>query len=172
MKRYQITELFQIAIKEYPQLTNLNIDIKGSNEFSCIPESFNSYTITYSNLQNDKDKYYNDNICSYLQDKYKFKDSVKMISGFNQIFSFLHEIGHIINMNAVENEKVHYNNFKQTTYNSYKEAFESYREIPTETLADETAINLLVKYNKEIYSIMNNLTIDQAIEEINFWNEF
>lgn len=174
MKRYQVTELFQLAIKEYPELQDLYINIEESKEFSCIDEGFLTYTITYTNMINDKykHKYYNDNICSYLQDKYKFKDSVKMIRGFAKVFSFLHEIGHIINMGSVENEQVYYNNFKNRIYNSYHEVFKAYREIPTESLADKTAIDLMIKYNCEIYSIMNEVTLSVAKSEIDFWNEF
>ena len=171
MKRYQITELFQIALKEYPQLKELNISIEESSEFSCICEDLEAYKITYTNLENDKEKVFYKNICSYLQNKYKFKDGVKMIMEFENVFSFLHEVGHIINMDSVEDEQVHYSNFKNKEYNSYYQAFKAYREIPTEQKADQTAINLMIKYNKEIYALMNNMSIEQAKNEVDFWNE-
>ena len=44
MKRYQVTELFQLAKKVYPMLNNCNITIKETNEFSCIVEGNNTYT--------------------------------------------------------------------------------------------------------------------------------
>ena len=46
MKRYQVTELFQLAIKEYPELQDLYINIEESKEFSCINEGFLTYTVT------------------------------------------------------------------------------------------------------------------------------
>lgn len=75
-------------------------------------------------------------------------------------------------MDSVENEQVYYNNFKNRIYNSYHEAFKAYRNIPTESLADKTAIDLMIKYNCEIYSIMNEVTFSVAKSEIDFWNEF
>lgn len=86
MKGWQITELFQLAIKEYPELQDLYINIEESKEFSCINEGFLTYTVTYTNDPSFKHDYYFNNICSYLQDKYKFKDSVKMIRGFAKVF--------------------------------------------------------------------------------------
>ena len=59
MKRWQVTELFQIALKEYPMLKDININIKESNEFSCICEGLETYNITYTNMINEKDKFYN-----------------------------------------------------------------------------------------------------------------
>ena len=172
MKRYQITELFQIALKEYPILKELNISIEESSEFSCINKGLESYKITYTNIINKKDEYYYKNICNYLQKKYSFKDGVKMVKEFENVFSFLHEVGHIINMDSVEDEQIYYNNFKNKVYNSNHEVFKAYREIPTEQKADKTAISLMIKYNKEIYSLMNNVSIEQAQNEIEFWNEF
>lgn len=172
MKKYQVAELFQLAKKVYPMLTNCNITIKETNEFSCIVEGNNKYIVTYTNdLSFTKDYYFN-NICSYLQDKFKFKDSVKMVKEFELIFSFLHELGHIVNMNKIDNESVYYSNFKNTVYNSQRQAFKTYREIPTESLADASAVEIMTKCNVEIYSIFNNMSIDEARTEVEFWNEF
>lgn len=172
MKRYQVTELLQLAKKVYPMLNNCNITIKESNEFSCIVEGNNTYTVTYTNdLIFTKDYYFN-NICSYLQEKFKFKDSVKMVKEFELIFSFLHELGHIVNMNKIDNESVYYSNFKNTVYTSERQAFKTYREIPTENLADASAVEIMTKCNVEIYSMFNNMSIDEARTEIDFWNEF
>lgn len=172
MKKYQVTELFQLAKKVYPMLNNCNITIKESNEFSCIVEGNNTYTVTYTNdLIFTKDYYFN-NICSYLQEKFKFKDSVKMVKEFELIFSFLHELGHIVNMNKIDNESVYYSNFKNTVYTSERQAFKTYREIPTENLADASAVEIMTKCNVEIYSMFNNMSIDEARTEIDFWNEF
>lgn len=172
MKRYQVTELFQLAKKVYPTLNNCDITIKETNEFSCIVEGNNTYTVTYTNNFDPKHDYYFNNICNYLQDKFKFKDGVKMVREFELIFSFLHEIGHIVNMNKVNNESIYYSNFKNTVYTSQKQAFKTYREIPTESLADTSAIEIMNKYNLEIYSMFNNISMEEARTEINFWNEF
>lgn len=172
MKKYQVVELFQLAKKTYPMLNNCNITIKETNEFSCIVEGKNKYIVTYTNdLSFTKDYYFN-NICSYLQDKFKFKDSVKMVREFELIFSFLHELGHIVNMNKVANESVYYSNFKNAVYTSQRQAFKTYREIPTESLADASAVEIMTKCNVEIYSMFNNMSIDEAGTEIDFWNEF
>lgn len=172
MKRYQATELLQLAKKVYPMLDNCNITIKETNEFSCIVEDNNTYIVTYTNDPSFKHDYYFKNICSYLQDKFKFKDGVKMVKEFEVIFSFLHELGHIVNMNKVVNESVYYSDFKNAVYHSQKQAFKTYREIPTESLADASAIEIMSKCNAEIYSMFNNMSIEEAKEEIDFWNEF
>ena len=104
--------------------------------------------------------------------KFKFNDSVKMVREFELIFSFLHEIGHIVNINKINNESVYYSDFKNAVYNSHQQAFKAYREIPTESLADASAIEIMIKYNTEIYSMFNNMSIEEAKTEINFWNEF
>lgn len=172
MKRYQVTELFQLAKKVYPMLNNCNITIKETNEFSCIVKENDTYIVTYTNAPSFKHDYYFKNICSYLQDKFKFKDGVKMVKEFEMIFSFLHELGHIVNMNKVVDESVYYSNFKTAVYTSQRQAFNTYREIPTESLADASAIEIMSKCNVEIYSMFNNMSIEEAKEEIKFWNEF
>ncbi|WP_297994185.1 hypothetical protein [uncultured Clostridium sp.] len=172
MKRYQVTELLQLAVKVFPLLNNCNITIKETNEFSCIVKDNNTYIITYTNDISFKHDYYFKNICNYLQDKFKFNDSVKMVREFELIFSFLHEIGHIVNINKINNESVYYSDFKNAVYNSHQQAFKAYREIPTESLADASAIEIMIKYNTEIYSMFNNMSIEEAKTEINFWNEF
>lgn len=172
MKRYQVTELLQLAKKVYPMLNNCNITIKETNEFSCIVKENDTYIVTYTNAPSFKHDYYFKNICSYLQDKFKFKDGVKMVKEFEMIFSFLHELGHIVNMNKVVDESVYYSNFKTAVYTSQRQAFNTYREIPTESLADASAIEIMSKCNVEIYSMFNNMSIAEAKEEIKFWNEF
>ena len=172
MKRYQVAELFQLAKKVYPILNNCDITIKETNEFSCIVEGNNTYTVTYTNNFAPKHDYYFNNICNYLQDKFKFKDSVKMVREFELIFSFLHEMGHIVNMNKIDNESIYYSNFKNAVYTSQRQAFKTYREIPTENLADASAIEIMTKCNIEIYSMFNNMSIEETREEIDFWNEF
>lgn len=172
MKRYQVTELFQLAKKVYPMLNNCNITIKETNEFSCIVKENDTYIVTYTNAPSFKHDYCFKNICSYLQDKFKFKDGVKMVKEFEMIFSFLHELGHIVNMNKVVDESVYYSNFKTAVYTSQRQVFNTYREIPTESLADASAIEIMSKCNVEIYSMFNNMSIEEAKEEIKFWNEF
>ena len=76
MKRYQVTELLQLAKKVYPMLNNCNITIKETNEFSCVVKENDTYIVTYTNAPSFKHDYYFKNICSYLQDKFKFKDGV------------------------------------------------------------------------------------------------
>ena len=67
MKRYQVTELLQLAVKVFPLLNNCNITIKETNEFSCIVKDNNTYIITYTNDISFKHDYYFKNICNYLQ---------------------------------------------------------------------------------------------------------
>ena len=161
-------KLLDLAKETFPELNDMIIILKDGERFSCIPINDNHFVITYATLKED---YYKKNICSYLQDKFGFKDSLKMLSNWEEIFSFFHEIGHIINYNKVYNEEVYYNNYKNSTYVNYIQAFREYRSIPTEELSDMIALEIIESSLVKLYMMFNNQTKEEAIYEISFWNE-
>ena len=160
--------LLDFAKKTFPELNDMIIILKDGERFSCIPINDNYFIITYTTLKED---YFKKNICSYLQDKFDFKDSLKMLYNWEEIFSFFHEIGHIVNYNKIYNEDRYYNNYKNKTYTGYQQAFRGYRSIPTEELSDMTALEIIESNLVSLYMLCNNQTKEEAIYEISFWNE-
>ena len=161
-------KLLSFAKEVFPQLNDMIIILKHDECFSCLPVNDNHFIITYATLKED---YYKKNICSYLQDKFGFKDSLKMLSNWEEIFSFFHEIGHIINYNKVYDEDRYYNDYKNNTYTGYQQAFREYRNIPTEELSDMTALEIIESNLVKLYMMFNNQTKEEAKYEISFWDE-
>ena len=160
--------LLDFAKKPFPQLKDMIIILKDGERFASIPINDNYFIITYTTLKED---YFKKNICSYLQDKFDFKDSLKMLDNWEEIFSFFHEIGHIVNYNKIYNEDRYYNNYKNKTYTGCQQAFSGYRSIPTEELSDMTALEIIESNLVSLYMLYNNQTKEEAIYEISFWNE-
>ena len=93
-----------------------------------------------------------------------------MFNNLYEVFSFIHEVGHIYYKEyAYESEK-HYKKYKDKIHKSYRDAFYEYRNIPYEVLADEFAINIIKNNVITIWSIMNDIDIEKAQEEFEFWN--
>lgn len=73
---------------------------------------------------------------------------------FYEIFAFLHELGHHIQMEWVTNHKIYLNVYKEwreVLYDSESERQTSYRNICYEKEADEFALTMINKY----YNILN-----------------
>ena len=73
---------------------------------------------------------------------------------FYEIFAFLHELGHHIQMEWVTNHKIYLNVYKEwreVVYDSESERQTSYRNICYEKEADEFALTMINKY----YNILN-----------------
>lgn len=160
-------KLLNLAIKSFPVLKGKTIILKEDENFSCEVINNNYFIITYSKLKED---YFKKNICSYIKNKFNLKDSLIMFNQWEEIFSFFHEVGHIINYGKIENETIYYSNYKNTTYRSYREAFTKYRSIPTEELSDKISLEIIKNNLVYLYIMFNNQTLEGAREEINFWN--
>ena len=108
----------------------------------------------------------------YLKKEYNLDSNVYMFYDFLEVFSFLHEIGHarqeLENNSKYDNE---YFLYKNTIYESYEDAFKTYRELTLEKDADNFAVSFIKRHKFEIWAIMNDISIAEAIEEYSFWND-
>lgn len=160
------TKLLNICYKEYPSLQDYLIEIKEGKEFSCTNDYLGS-VITIINKS--KEDYFSKYIRRYLIKEFNLDSNNYVFDDFIECFSFLHEVGHIY-YNAMNSSNEVYNAYKEKVYNSYYQAFNEYRHIEGEHLADSFAVTMLKNQAIKIYSIMNEISIDRATEEYNFWN--
>lgn len=169
----KINKIIQVVYEIYPALKGELIEIIEGTNFSMI-ETIGSYTVTY-NKKLDKDDKYKKSIVECLRKHHDFKDSDLMYSCFEETFSFLHEIEPIYYNYTVDSQvqNIQYSNFRNMIHENYDKSFFKYRQIETEKLADKFAINIL-KSNKKapIWAIMNDIILDKAKEEIEFWSMF
>lgn len=160
------TKLLNICYKEYPILQDLYIEIKEGKEFSCLNGIFeNIVTI----INKSKEDYFSKYIRNYLIKEFDLDSNNYVFNDFLECFSFLHEIGHIYYSDMNSSNGV-YKAYKEKVYNSHYQAFNEYRHIEGENLADSFAVTMLKNQPINIYSIMNEISIDRATEEYNFWN--
>lgn len=167
-------QLLELAKEYNPMLKNKCIRIIKGNENHCEiikrPLQDDKFKVMFAEIH-EKDYFYN-NIGSFLKEKYSLSEASYMLRELQEVFSFLHELGHIIGEYEIGYDKEPYNEFKNAVYYSHKEVFKQYRNIPSEMFADKFAVEVMNKYTAEIYVIMEEKkTIEEAIEEVNFWNE-
>lgn len=162
-------ELLKITQYEYPSLYNESILIEKDNKFYVESDILlDAHIIHIGNLE-ITDKHTNW-INNYLKEEYDLDANKHMYYNFNDVFAFLHEVGHIYYGHKNYNSKELYQNYKQKEYSSHKEAWKEYRQIPDEKEADEFAVNIMKNNIYKIWSIMNDITEEQAKEECEFWN--
>lgn len=161
-------KIINIIFEEYPSLKDEIITIKEGLEFSVNMFLGNDIEITNFNKENSFKK----NIVSYARKYFDFKDQHIMFYDFEECFGFIHEVGHIYynNLVAEESKNVAYSNYKNKVYNSYNQAFEEYRAIPTEHHADQFAVNIIKNRTADMYAIMNEKSLQDATDEYNFWS--
>lgn len=92
-----------------------------------------------------------------------------MFYDFLEVFNLLHEIGHSLQGNK-DKYNDEYNQYKSKTYKNNKEAYTIYRNLTLEKDADLFASKFIKDHKFEIWSIMNNISVDEAVAEYNFWN--
>ena len=108
----------------------------------------------------------------YLKKEYNLDSNVYMFYDFLETFSFLHEVGHA--RQGLDNDSKYddeYFLYKNTVYISYEDAFKTYRELTLEKDADNFAVSFIKRHKFEIWAIMNDISIAEAIEEYLFWND-
>ena len=145
-----------------------NIKLIKDDEFSYSTDGI----ITIQNCNfNINSKWYKFMI-KYLKKEYNLDANVYMFYDFLEVFSFLHEIGHarqeLENNSKYDNE---YFLYKNTIYESYEDAFKTYRALTLEKDADQFAVSFIKNNKFEIWSIMNDISISEVMEEYSFWNE-
>lgn len=156
-----------------PELKFCNINIVENNKFAA-EISLLDNTITIVNKI--KDHSFNELMKGYIENNLKFNNSSYMFNSFMETFAFLHEIGHIIdylnNDNSLDNREVQFANYKDTKYTTIREQFNAYRSISAEKFADLFAVEMLEKFKLNIWAIMENITIEKAKEQEEFWLMF
>ena len=166
-------KLLEVAKYYNEDLKNEIIRIRKGDEFHCkiIPTYNDQKRFELMFTEEHKKDYFYDNIAKYLKNNLGLSEAAYMLSSFEEIFSFLHEIGHIIGEYKIGYNKKYYNIYKSTVYNSCKDAFYEYRNISSEKFADKFAVDVLNKYTAEIGVIIGEYNnIEEARKEVNFWN--
>lgn len=165
--------ILNMVINEYPSLYSDMIELKMSDHF-CL-ETYNIFNdsvihIGKMDYQSKFVKWLN----KYLKNEYGLDANKHMYRNFNDVFAFLHEVGHLYYFDILkENEKNEgYKEYKNEKFYNYNEAWESYRKIPNEKIADEFAVTFMNNNIIKIWAVMEDITIEKAKEEYDFWNEF
>lgn len=159
-------KLLNICYKEYASLQDEFIEIKEGKEFSCLNDTLGNIITIINKYKSD---YFKEYIGKYLLKEFDLDENNYMFYDFIECFSFLHEVGHIY-YNDMNSPNEVYQAYKEKVYNSHYQAFMEYRHIEGENLADGFAVTMLKNQTVNIWSIMNEITTDQANEEYKFWN--
>lgn len=172
------------TVEKAKKILNLIEGVKPELKFACIDIELGNIFAVKSELLNDtivivdkiKDNSFNELMKEYIKEELKFDNSNFMFQNQNEVFAFLHEVGHIVdflnNDNSLENREIQFKNYKETKYTTRREEFESYRKIDAEKYADLFAVEMLKKFKHEIWAIMENITIEKAKEQEEFWLMF
>ena len=167
MKKFE--SILNLVKEEYPSLYSELIFIEESDEFKM-----NSVCGTHMIYVQNKleDCPHTKWMYEYLRNEYQLDSNKFMYYNFIEIFAFIHEIGHLYYIEAQETKDAaeYYREYKEKAYNTYAEAWEAYRQLPNEKLADEFAVNIIKRNFLDIWAISNEITKEKAQEEYNFWN--
>ena len=158
------TQLLNIAFNEYPSLKDEEINIKYGKEFEVELTAFDNIISIVKELPRDDFKSWMDR---YLESEFDLDPNVYMFYNFTEVYSFLHEVGHIYYKDVTSD----YNLYLAKTYNSYSQAWREYRNMKAERLADEFAAIIIKNQTIKIWALMNEISEEEAQEEFNFWSE-
>ena len=159
-------ELLKIAQEEYPSLYNELIFIEEDQEFS-VTTAMEMHCIYVTTLKRDNYQLWLEN---YLNTEYGLNASEHMYFNFYEAFAFLHEVGHIYYNDMNYDVETIYKNYKGKTYKNYNEAWKAYRQLENEKIADQFAVTIMEKHIYKIWSIMNDITEEQAKKEYEVWD--
>ena len=161
----QAHKLLSLAEEVEADLKGLYITIKEGSSFN-VHEGLLEYNITVC----EQGQEFRHNIIEWLRNSNGLKDYEVMFNEFENVFSFFHELGHILTSWTIDNDQKDYDDFRNKKYVNKEEAFKEYRNIPAEKLADCKALELIRKLLPDLYMIFNGSTSrENAINEINFW---
>lgn len=163
-----------LTIEKSNKILNLVNKYHNINDVIIIQgDQFSFYTDSLGSVITIKEKFKKDSWSNYMYDYLKsnldLDPNKYMFYDFLEVFNLLHEIGH-----SLQSSKDKYNNeykiYKSKIYKNNKEAYTIYRNLTLEKDADLFASGFIKDHKFEIWSIMNDITVDEAIEEYNFWN--
>ena len=158
------TQLLNIAFNEYPSLKDEEINIKYGEQFEVESTAFDNMISIVKELPRDNFKSWMDR---YLESEFDLVPNVYMFYSFTEVHAFLHEVGHIYYKETTSD----YKSFLAKTYNSYSQAWKEYRNMKAEKLADEFTAIIIKNQTIKIWSVMNEISEEEALEEFNFWSE-
>ena len=158
------SKLLDIAFNEYPSLKDEEINIKYGKEFEVEIAIFDNLISIVKELPKNNFRSW---MSRYLEVEFDLDPNVYMFYDFQEVFAFLHEIGHIYYKDITSD----YKTYKSKTYNSYTQAWREYRNIKSERLADEFAAIVIKNQTIKIWSLMNEISEEDAEEEFEFWSE-
>ncbi|MGL5767627.1 MAG: ImmA/IrrE family metallo-endopeptidase [Sarcina sp.] len=159
-------KILSIVIQDQKDLILDIVKVKEGSSFCCYYNIFDENIIEIE--KQVKEEYYKDNILNYLYKK-GLKNLNTMFTGSIEVFSLLHEIGHILNGDTLKTNNA--KNFMQGIEGTTTQ-FKAYREIKEEAAADQFAINILnnEELNIKIWSIMEEMTEEVVKENKEFWS--
>lgn len=167
-------KLLDICYKEYPSLMDQTIFINKDTEF-FVQHGFIGDTLETCSIINITDKLERNNfqnwMNNYLRKEFDIDSNIYMFYEFNEVFAFLHEVGHVYYSDIQEESKSYYESYKENKYISYNDMYLTYRTIPAENLADIFASIIMKNQLISIWSLMNDITTEKATEEYNFWRD-
>ena len=158
------SKLLNIAFSEYPSLKDEEINIKYGEKFQVEIAIFDNVISILKELPRDNFESW---MSRYLEKEFNLDPNIYMFYDFKEVFAFLHEIGHIY-YKDIDSD---YKEYKNKTYNSYTQAWRAYRNIKGERLADEFASIVIKNQTIKIWSLMNEISEEEAEEEFKFWSE-
>ena len=158
------SKLLNIAFSEYPSLKDEEINIKYGEKFQVEIALFDNVISIVKELPRDNFESW---MSRYIEKEFNLDSNVYMFYDFKEVFAFLHEVGHIYHRDIDSN----YESYKNKTYNSYTQAWREYRNIKSERLADEFAAIVIKNQTIKIWSLMNEISEEEAEEEFEFWSE-
>lgn len=166
-------QILTLIKESNPELHFANINITKGNKFAA---NINLLDENITIVENIKDNSFKNLMKEYIKENLKFDFSSHLYNNFIEVFAFLHEIGHIIdylnNDNSLDDREVQFTNYKEVEYTTERERFEAYRSISAEKFADLFAVEMLEKFKLNIWAIMENITIEKAKEQEEFWLMF
>lgn len=166
-------KLLKIAYNEFSSLQDETIFINEDTEF-YVQHGFVGDTLERCSIINivselERNKFQSW-MSRYIKKEFNIDDNVYMFYNFNEVFAFLHEVGHVYYKDMQEESLAFYESYKDNEYKSYNEMYLTYRNIPAEKLADQFASIIIKNQYLKIWSLMNEISEDQAQEEYEFWS--
>lgn len=158
-------QILSLIKRSNPELNFANISINKGNTFAAKIDLLDE-NITI--VETIKDNSFKSLMKEYIKENLNFDFSSHLYNSFIEVFAFIHEVGHIIdfinNDNSLDNREIQFANYKEAEYTTERERFIAYRNISAEKFADNFAVKMLKKYKYEIWSIIENITVEKAKE--------
>ena len=163
-----------LTIEKSNKILNLVNKYHNLNDVVIIQgKQFSFYTDTLGSVITIKEEFKKDSWTNFMYDYLKsnldLDPNKYMFYDFLEAFNLLHEIGHSLQVNK-DKYNDEYIKYRSKAYKDNKEAYTIYRNLTLEKDADLFASNFIKDHKFEIWSIMNDISINEAIEEFNFWN--